>query len=100
MPYSNVLVKGRIGYNQYSWPLIIMERAKSDKPNTPVLCEVFGIAHECGSIYANEIELASDIEPWEGIVKEMGFDPTKRYFKGILVCNDQSSKTSIIKKGG
>ena len=42
MAYSNTLVKGKRGYNAYGWPLIIMERAKSDRAGTPVCCEVYG----------------------------------------------------------
>ena len=65
MSYSNVLVKGKRGYNSFGWPVIVMERAKSDKPMTPVLCEVYGLEHECGSVYAGELSLTNDVLTWE-----------------------------------
>ena len=64
MAYSDRLTKGRIGYTG-SWPLIIIERAKSDKPLTPVLCEVFGYEQESGSVYAKDITLADDLVAWQ-----------------------------------
>ena len=85
MAYSDVLLKGRIGYNQFGWPLIIMERAKSDKPMTPVMCEVFGVAHECGSLYLQDIRLETDRPKWECEVISQGFELGKYYFKGALI---------------
>ena len=85
MSYSDKFLKGRIGYNSIGWPLVLMERAKSDKPNTPVLCEVWGFEHECGSIYAHEIILTEDLEGWRLAVKGMQGDPDERYFKGELL---------------
>jgi len=85
MPYSNVLVKGKRGYNTYGWPLIIMERAKSDKPGTPVCCEVYGLEHECGSVYVEEVSITNDVLTWEQAVKDFGHNPAQRYFKGALL---------------
>ena len=85
MAYSKTMLKGRFGYNAANWPLIVMERAKSDKPNTPVLCEVYGLEHECGSVYYREITLSDDLNEWEGAIRQMGFDPKKRYYKGGLI---------------
>lgn len=85
MAYSNKLLKGRIGYNNCGWPLIIMERAKSDNPQTPVLCEVWGYAHECGSIYAGEISLETDENLWADAVRAMNGNPADHYFKGKLI---------------
>ena len=45
--YSNTFLKGRVGFTG-SWPIIVLERARSDKPLTPVMCEVFGWEHESG----------------------------------------------------
>ena len=78
MAYSDRLTKGRIGYTG-SWPLIIIERAKSDKPLTPVLCEVFGFEQESGSVYAKDIRLADDLRAWLAALQ--GRTP---YFKGML----------------
>ena len=91
MAYSNVLLKGRVGYNTVGWPLVIMERAKSDAPMTPVLCEVFGIEHECGSVYAKDISLphndllGNSMKQWKERVSNQGFNPNDLYFKGALL---------------
>ena len=85
MAYSNVMLKGRIGYNNYGWPLIVMERAKSDNPLTAVLCEVFGLYHECGSVYYRDISLTDNQDEWNAKVREMGHDPFTYYFQGKLV---------------
>lgn len=84
MGYSDVMIKGRIGYNQFGWPLIVMERSKSDKPNTPVAVEVFGLEHECGSAYYHEIRLTDDLGTWKKEVSKMGHNPEIRWFKGPL----------------
>lgn len=83
MAYSNYWLKGRIGF-QGPWPIIVMERAKSDKPETPVLCEVWGHAHECGSVYARDLYLTDDADEWVAAVEQYGGTPEKRYFKGAL----------------
>ena len=85
MAYSNRLLKGVVGFNSFGWGSIIIERAKSDKPNTPVLCEVFGIEQECGSMYVGEFTPAKDMKSWENRVKAEGHDPKDRYFKGELL---------------
>lgn len=86
MAYSNRLLKGVVGYNEAGWPSIVMERAKSDKPSTPVLCEVYGPFHECGSMYYNEFKPAMNMEDWEEAVEESGDDGLEdRYFKGELI---------------
>jgi len=85
MAYSNIMLKGRIGYNSIGWPLIVMERAKSDNPQTPVLCEVWGYEHECGSVYAGEICLTNDKHRWDNDVRKMNGNPDNHYFKGKLV---------------
>ena len=83
--YSNRLLKGIIGYNPMGWASIVMERAKSDKPETPVLCEVWGYEHECGSMYYHEFTPTDDIENWKKAIKAYGGDPEDRYFKGELL---------------
>lgn len=90
MAYSNKFVKGAIGFTG-SWPLIVIERARSDAPLTPVLCEVFGIAQESGSVYLKDIRLTTDLEAWKQAVRGQGFDPAGRYFKGPLVTVGTSS---------
>ena len=92
MAWSKRFVKGAIGYNrEFEWPLIVIERAKSDAPLTPVLCEVFGFEHESGSVYAKEIRLTTDLAGWEAAVRASGVEPTERYFKGPLVTVGTSS---------
>ena len=90
MAYSDRFVKGAIGYTG-TWPLIVIERAKSDKPLTPVLSEVFGFEHESGSVYAKDITLTTDLAGWEEAVRRQGFQPSGRYFKGPLVAVGTSS---------
>jgi len=85
MPYSNLLLKGVIGYNPMGWACIVMERAKSDKPMTPVLCEVWGYEHECGSMYYNEFTPASNLEEWKNRIRELDGNPEDRVFKGNLI---------------
>lgn len=85
MAYSNVMLKGRVGWCRgTNWPLIVMERAKSDKPETPVLCEVWGFEHECGSCYYKDIVLAESLAAWEESMKAAD-NGEKRYFKGELL---------------
>ena len=89
MGYSKTMLKGRIGYNTIGWPLIVLERAKSDNPNTPVLCEVFGYAHESGSVYYKDIQLTTDEtdeNAWSDAVRAMGCTLGDIYFKGKLIC--------------
>ena len=85
MAYSNRLLKGVIGYNPMGWAAVVMERAKSDKPNTPVMCEVWGFEHECGSMYYSEFTPAKNIEDWKSRVRQEGGDPDDRVFKGGLL---------------
>jgi len=85
MAYSNKFVKGAIGFSQGSWPVIVIERARSDAPLTPVFCEVFGFAHESGSVYAKDLILTTQRASWEAQIKAQGFDVSQRYFKGPLV---------------
>ena len=84
MAWSNKFVKGAIGFTAH-WPLIVIERAKSDAPLTPVLSEVFGFEHESGSVYAKDIILTTQRGSWEAQIKAQGFDVNQRYFKGPLV---------------
>ena len=91
--YSDTYLKGRIGYNTVGWPLIVTERARSDKPLTPVPCEVWGLEHEMGSVYLNEITLTDDLHTWERRVQHFSGDPAKRYFKGKLLTGSTASKT-------
>ncbi|MFA5298600.1 MAG: hypothetical protein WC389_10395 [Lutibacter sp.] len=83
--YSNIILKGTIGYNPMGWACIAIERAKSDKPMTPIMCEVWGYEHECGSMYRNEFTPTNDLENWKAAVKAYGGDPDQRYFKGKLI---------------
>lgn len=85
MAYSNRLLKGVVGYNQFGWAAIVIERARSDKPETPVLCEVFGLEHESGSMYVKEFTPALLMSQWEESVRKMDYDPKERYFKGELL---------------
>ena len=85
MAYSNKFVKGAIGFTSGSWPLIVIERARSDAPLTPVLCEVFGFEHESGSVYLKDITLTTQRASWEAQITAQGFDVNQRCFKGPLV---------------
>ena len=78
MAYSDKYTKGRIGYTG-TWPLIIIERAKSEKPLTPVLCEVFGFEQESGSVYLKDIRLADSMDEWRTALGKR-----VPYFKGQL----------------
>ena len=90
MAYSNKFVKGAIGFTG-SWPVIVIERARSDAPLTPALCEVFGFAHESGSVYLKDITLTVNLAAWREAVRVQGHDPDGRYFKGALVTVGTSS---------
>ena len=83
MAYSNIMLKGCIGYTG-DWALIVLERAKSDKPLTPVFCEVFGLEHESGSCYYKDIVLTNNLYEWEHTIEQMGHIPFNRYYKGQL----------------
>ena len=72
------------------WPLVIIERAKSEKPLTPVLCEVWGLEHESGSVYLKDIYLVSSVENWREIRAAEGH--TSMYFKGQLTAEDMPPK--------
>ena len=85
MGYSNKILKGTIGYNPMGWAAVVMERARSDKPDTPVLCEVWGFEHECGSMYYIEFKPATNLEEWKEAVEREGGNPDDRYFKGELI---------------
>lgn len=82
MAYSNRFVKGRVGYSG-TWPLVVVERARSDKPLTPVLCEVWGFEHESGSVYLKDIRLAGSLESWKADRSGQP-DGNSIYFKGEL----------------
>ena len=78
------VAKGQIGWNkEFGWPLIINRAfyGKLDKPYAILECEVFGLEHECGSIYASQFRAEKDLDYWKGEV--VGLD--QRYFKGELV---------------
>jgi len=83
--YSDKLLKGTIGYNHFGWASLVMERAKSDNPLTPVLCEVWGFEHECGSMYHKEFTPTDDFEAWKLAVAREGGTIDDRYFKGSLI---------------
>ena len=63
-------VEGAIGFTSGSWPLIVIERARSDAPLTPVLCEVFGFEHESGHVDLKDITLTTDLAAWEQALRE------------------------------
>jgi len=83
--YSDVVLKGTIGFNHFGWAAIAMERAKSDKPDTPVLCEVFGFEQEMGSMYRKEFRPTNNYEEWKSVVEREGHTVEGRYFKGALL---------------
>ena len=83
MAYSNTFLKGRVGFTG-NWPVIVLERAKSDKPFTPVLCEVFGFEHESGSCYLQDISLLP-LDMWLDTFKAQGHNVEEIYFKGKLI---------------
>ena len=83
MAYSNTFLKGRVGFTG-DWPVVVIERAKSDKPLTPVLCEVFGYAHESGSCYLKDISLVP-LDTWLQQFQESGHQVSEIYFKGNLI---------------
>jgi hypothetical protein len=83
MAYSNIFLKGRVGFTG-SWPVVVMERAKSDKPLTPVLCEVFGFEHEMGSVYLKDISLVP-LDRWLQLFQNDGHSISDIRFKGQLI---------------
>lgn len=83
MAYSNTFLKGRVGFTG-NWPVVVMERAKSDKPLTPVLCEVFGFEHEMGSCYLKDISLVP-LERWIQLFQDDGHTLDEIRFKGKLI---------------
>jgi len=92
--YSDIMLKGRIGYQKgWGFPLIVMERAKSDNPMSAVLCEVFGLCHECGSVYYKDIMLTDNLQNWTNAVETFpnqsgeSYSVESRYFKGELRTN-------------
>ena len=87
MAYSNKYLKGSIGMVG-SWPVIVIERAKSDNPNTPVLCEVFGIEQESGSCYLKDIGLITSKLIADSWIEALG--DRRPYFKGQLFYTDAS----------
>jgi hypothetical protein len=87
MAYSNKYLKGSIGITG-NWPLIVLERAKSDNLNTPVLCEVFGIEHESGSCYLMDVGLVTSRMIADSWIEALG--DRRPYFKGPLFYTDAS----------
>jgi hypothetical protein len=83
MAYSNTFLKGRVGFTG-DWPVVVMERAKSDKPLTPVLCEVFGYEHEMGSVYLRDIKLW-EYAKWLEEFNARGYSHNEVRFKGKLI---------------
>lgn len=83
MAYSNTYLKGRVGFTG-DWPLIVMERAKSEKPLTPVLCEVFGFGHDMGSVYLKDIRLVP-LDEWKLAFTRSGHSFSEIGFKGTLI---------------
>lgn len=70
-----------------AWPAIVMQssRRKHKTALEPIMCEVWGFAHECGSCYRQDLHPAHDRREWEDAVRFHGGDPEDRYFKGELI---------------
>jgi len=92
------LKKGTLVFHG-TWPAIVIE-AQRRKHNTalePILCEVFGFAHESGSCYRKDLACAISEEQWRRAVKTQGFDPDHRYFKGeLLIAENESGQKFLI----
>lgn len=96
MAYSNKFVKGAIGWSQRKgfWPLIVIERARSDSPTTPVFAEVFGFEQESGSVYAQEVFLVQDELDALNWVAALG--ARRPYFNGQLFYLDSQGQRQTV----
>ena len=86
---SKRYIKGRVGFMRGTgWPVVILERARSEEPMTPVLCEVWGDEHESGSVYLKDIHIEGEYtaDEWKAELVAMGH--TSMYFKGRLTTED------------
>jgi len=81
------LLKGQAAYNLMGWPCIVMQsgRRKHNADSEPILCEVWGLFHECGSVFRGELSVATDEAAWEQAVRQYNGDPDDRYFKGAVL---------------
>lgn len=87
MPPTEKLSKGQAAYNLAGWPCIVIQasRRKHNADSEPILCEVWGPFHECGSVYRGELSVATDEAAWKQAVRQYNGDPGDRYFKGVIL---------------
>lgn len=79
--------KGQVGYNRgFGFPLIVTRAYYGNpRPSAILEVEVYGLYHECGSIYYGEFEADNSLENWKA---NRDITPEGReapYFKGELV---------------
>lgn len=93
------LKKGTLVFSGGVWPAIVMEaqRRKHKTALEPILCEVFGFAHESGSCYRKDLTCAMAMKQWRRAVRDQGFDPDKRFFEGeLLIAENERNQRFLI----
>lgn len=83
---NNQYKKGEMLINLAGWSCIVMEATRGNNPTIIPMVEVYGLEHECGSIYTNEIRERVGKNLFEHYKALNGFKPDEsQYFKGELV---------------
>jgi len=83
---KNIYKKGEMILNVAHWPAIVMEGTRGNDPEIINMVEVYGFAHECGSIYTNEVIARLTKEDFVAWKKVNGYDEKEpQYFKGELI---------------
>ncbi len=82
---KNQYKKGEMIVNTLGWGGIVTEATRGNDPSIVNMVEVFGIAHETGSMYTNEVAARIGKQELEMIVKIQGYTLDDRYFKGNLL---------------
>lgn len=82
---KNQYKKGEMLVNTIGWPCIVMEATRGNDPTIINMVEVFGVEHECGSIYTNEIASRINKVEFEEMIAAQGYEIGKYYFKGTLL---------------
>ena len=82
---KNQYKKGEMLINVYGWPAIVTEATRGNDPEIINCVEVFGIEHESGSMYTNEVIRRINKAEFDELRKQMGTDKENIYFKGALL---------------
>lgn len=85
---ANQYKKGEMILNTAGWPGIVIEATRGNNPSI-VIVEMYGIEHESGSIYTNEIVKRLNRAEFETYKANLGHAQAEKYYKGDLV--DQAS---------